>query len=190
MFVWNVSYPMIQNVLLFFLLRDILRLRDLLSYSFKPLYLFILQGLSRKRVYRKIFKGLDWISFVQIKVWKNTSQIRGIKERSFLCHTQHDAFSFQYPTTAGCFYIICQILFKSLLLVGVCICLFLHLVIVIYSYKILPCKGVSVWESLFCKLICYISWIGQDLYLLELWFNAHKKIYLLIFTQALIHLIP
>ena len=128
MFVWNVSYPMIQNVLLFFLLRDIdiLRLRDLLSYSFKPLYLFILQGLSRKRVYRKIFKGLDWISFVQIKVWKNTSQIRGIKERSFLCHTQHDAFSFQYPTTAGCFYIICQILFKSLLLVGVCVCLFLH----------------------------------------------------------------
>ena len=157
MFVWNVSYPMIQNVLLFFLLRDILRLRDLLSYSFKPLYLFILQGLSRKRVYRKIFKGLDWISFVQIKVWKNTSQIRGIKERSFLCHTQHDAFSFQYPTTAGCFYIICQILFKSLLLVGVCICLFLHLVIVIYSYKILPCKGVSVWDSVFWNLIYYIS---------------------------------
>ena len=174
---WNVSYPMIQNVLLFFLLRDILRLRDLLSYSFKPLYLFILQGLSRKRVYRKIFKGLDWISFVQIKVWKNTSQIRGIKERSFLCHTQHDAFSFQYPTTPGCFYIICQILFKSLLLVGVCICLFLHLVIVIYSYKFLPCKGVSVWESLLCKLICYIPWIGQDLYLLELWF-AHLSCYL------------
>ena len=122
--------------------------RDLLSYSFKPLYLFILQGLSRKRVYRKIFKGLDWISFVQIKVWKNTSQIRGIKERSFLCHTQHDAFSFQYPTTAGCFYIICQILFKSLLLVGVCICLFLHLVIVIYyidSYKILQrCLSVRI----------------------------------------------
>ena len=61
----------------------ILKLGDLLCYSFKPLYLFILQGLSRETVYRKIFKGLDWISFVQIKVWKNTSQIRGIKERSF-----------------------------------------------------------------------------------------------------------
>ena len=132
---------------------DILRLRDLLSYSFKPLYLFILQGLSRKRVYRKIFKGLDWISFVQIKVWKNTSQIRGIRERSFLCHTQHDAFSFQYPTTAGCFYIICQILFKSLLLVGVCICLFLHLVILYIATNSYHAK-VSQW----CENLFFVNW--------------------------------
>ena len=146
MFVWNVSYPMIQNVLLFFLLRDILRLRDLLSYSFKPLYLFILQGLSRKRVYRKIFKGLDWISFVQIKVWKNTSQIRGIKERSFYAihNTMHFHSSIlQHQAVFTSFVKSCLKVYYLLESAFVCFCILLYLYI--YSYKILQrCLSVRI----------------------------------------------
>ena len=101
----------------------ILKLWDLLCYSFKPLYLFILQGLSRETVYRKIFKGLDWISFVQIRVWKNTSQVRRIKSFYAIHNRMHFHPSILQQQAV---FTICQTLFKSLLLVGVCVCLFLH----------------------------------------------------------------